>query len=238
VRLRALVACVVLLTGRPAVAGDPRPVATPPATDATTSEPSVAELEHRAQEAFAAGRYDEVVELAAEAFARTGEVRHLYAQAHAERFAGRCSEALGLYARVMAAEPEGVLGEHAREGIKLCEAELARAPAPAIDVPPSTVPPPADAPAKPPERGRPDVLGTVLVAFGVGSLAAAGAFTGLAVTHARKMDEADDEQEIVDEQKRARAYQGAAIGMSVLGTGLVIGGIVRLVQQSRKHRRH
>ncbi len=240
VRLRALVACVVLLTGRPAVAGDPRPAV--PATDSTTretpseEEPSVAVLEQRAQEAFAAGRYDEVVELAAEAFARTGEIRHLYAQAHAERFAGRCSEALGLYARVMAAEPDGVLGQHAREGIKLCEAEIASAPAPAIDVKPSTVPP-KDTPPPPTKRRGPDVLGSVLLAFGVASLAAAATFTVLAVSHARKLEDADDEQEIEDEQRRARAYQGAAIGVSLLGTGLVIGGVVRLVQKSRKHRR-
>lgn len=234
--LRALVAVVVLLTGRPAAAAPQATASESPGVETpSAAQPTVAELEQRAQEAFAAGRYEEVVELAAEAFARTGEIRHLYAQAHAERFAGRCSEALGLYARVMAADPDGVLGQHAREGIKLCEAELERAPAPPIEVTPSTVPPPKDTPA--PKRRAPDALGIALLTVGVASLAVAATFTVLAVSHAHKLDDADDEQEIEDEQRSARAYQGAAIGVSVLGTGLVIGGIVRLVQTSRKHRR-
>jgi hypothetical protein len=238
VRVRALVACVVLVAGRPAAASD-RSRAEPAPSTAPSGDESVEALELRAQQAFAAGRYDEVVTLAAEAFARTGELRHLYAQAHAERFAGRCKDALGLYARVMAADPEGVLGQHAREGIKLCESQLEQAPTPPpplvrdAAVPPASPPPPVE-----PRRRAADPLGSVLLGLGVASLAAGASFAVLAASHARKLDRADDEQRIAVEQRRARAFEGAAIGVSALGTGLVIGGIVRLVQRSRRHRGH
>jgi hypothetical protein len=210
-------------------------VAPAPASDDTES---VEALELRAQQAFVEGRYDDVVELAAEAFARTGELRHLYAQAHAQRFAGRCAEALGLYARVMAAEPDGVLGRHARDGIKLCESQLE----PATTPPPRPVPEPRariTTPAPPPElqRRAPDLLGSVLLGFGVGSIATGIAFAVLAADHAERLDSADDEQSLLVEQRRARGFEAAAIAASVLGTGLVVGGIVRLVQHSRSHPR-
>jgi hypothetical protein len=234
VRLRALVACCVLVAAPRAAAHAPVAAESEPVAEA---EATVEELETRAQEAFQAGRYDEVVELAAEAYARTGEVRHLYAQAHAERFRGHCEEALALYARVMAADPDGVLGQHARDGIKLCEEQLAHAPAPALTTDAVAKTPPATPPPTPrDERRRPDPLGTVLVVLGAATLAVGASLAVLASSHARKLDRATDERTIVDEQRRARAFQGSAIGVSVLGTGLVIGGIVRLVQRSRRAR--
>lgn len=219
-----MLVCVALVAARPVAAQEP-------------SEPTVEELERRAQEAFAAERYDEVVELAAQAYAKTGDVRHLYAQAHAERFRGNCKDALALYARVMAAEPDGLFGQHAREGIKLCEQKLddERAPPPAPKVEP-TPPQPLPPPDRVQRRGA-DPLGAVLLSLGVASLAGAASLAALSGTHARRLDRAGDEQTIVDERRRARAFEGAAIGVSVLGTGLVVGGIVRLVQR-RRHRDH
>lgn len=208
-----------------------------PAAAQAPDEPTVEELERRAQEAFAAERYDEVVELAAQAYARTGDVRHLYAQAHAERFRGNCKDALALYARVMAAEPDGLFGQHAREGIKLCEQQLDEERTPP---PPPKIEPTPSQPSAPPDRVQrrgPDPLGAVLLSLGVASLAGAASLAALAGTHARRLDRASDEQRIVDERRRARAFEGAAIGVSALGTGLVIGGIVRLVQR-RRHRDH
>ncbi|HWB79122.1 MAG TPA: hypothetical protein VG755_29380 [Nannocystaceae bacterium] len=223
-KVRALLVCVALVVARPAAAQEP-------------TEPTVEELERRAQIAFEAERYDEVVELAAQAYAKTGDVRHLYAQAHAERFRGNCKDALALYARVMAAEPDGLFGQHAREGIKLCEQTLgderATPPEPKVaPTPPQPLPPPDRV-----QRRTVDPLGTALLSLGVASLAGAASLAALAGTHARRLDRARDEQTIVDERRRARAFEGAAIGVSVLGTGLVVGGIVRLVQR-RRHRDH
>ncbi|HET6582314.1 MAG TPA: hypothetical protein VFG69_02680, partial [Nannocystaceae bacterium] len=134
---------------------------------------------------------------------------------------------------------EGVLGQHAREGIKLCEEQLDRAPPPTIpaaavaETPVASPPPEIDA-----RKRAPDPLGSVLLAIGVAALAGSASLAVLASTHARKLDRAGDERTLVDEQRRARAFEGAAIGVSIAGTGLVIGGIVRLVQKARRNRRH
>ena len=205
--------------------------------ESTADEPGPddpADLEARAQAAFAAGRYDEVVELAARAYELTGDVRHLYAQAHAERFRGDCKEALALYARVMAADPDGMFGQHAREGIKLCEQELQHPPPPqVVHTPP---PPSRPTPAPADVRLQPDPLGGVLLGIGVASLATAGGLAVLASTHAHRLDRANDEQTIVNEQRRARGFEAAAIATSVVATSLIVGGIVRLVQQARQSR--
>lgn len=229
-----------LVATRPAVAAQPVDDATVPAAtqeppaDAT---PSVEELELRAQAAFEAGRYREVVELAAEAYARTGELRHLYAQAHAERKAGNCEAALGLYARVMAAEPDDLLGQHARDGIKLCEEQIQRPPPPTEVPRPVVEPTPRGEPSTPPVASpRIDPLGTTMLALGIVALAGATGFAVLTRVHARRLHAATDERALLDEQRRARGYEGATIAVGVAGSALVIAGIVRLVQR-RPHRR-
>lgn len=237
VKLRALVAATAVGIASPAAARGPASDRTTPSAGASAPEvASEASLEEQAQAAFAAGRYDEVVALAAEAYARTGQVRHLYAQAHAERFAGHCEAALGLYARVMAAEPDSVLGQHAREGIKLCEQSLPREPPPPEPVAPTIVAPtPAPTPTMPDARTRAgDALGGTLLGVGLAAFAAAASLAVVSASHARRLDRADDERTLLDEQRKARGFEAGAITLGVVGTGLVVGGIVRLVQRSRR----
>lgn len=230
-RTRAAIAAVLVSITTPAWA-EP---ATEPAADRPV--PTEAELEARAQQAFAAGRYDEVVELAAQAFALTGQLRHLYAQAHAERFRGNCNAALGLYARVLAADTDGVLGQHAREGIKLCEPSIITA---APEPPPPVLaspPPPSIPPVSPRADARPrrrDPVGPLLLGAGVVGIAASASLAVVASIHALRLERASDERGVLDEQRRARAFEGAAIAVAVVGSGLLVGGIVRLVQGARR----
>lgn len=217
----------------PEAAPDAEPTAAASDPPPASTAPSEEELELRAQQAFEAGRYLEVVELAAEAYARTGELRHLYAQAHAERFAGNCEAALGHYARVMAAEPESMLGQHARDGIKLCEQQLPRE-RPRPDVEPAAQ---DETPTTPKSPRRPDPLGSTLLTFGIASLAGATALAVLAGTHARRLEAAVDERTLLDEQRRARVFEGASIAVGVAGSALVVAGIVRLVQRRPQRRR-
>lgn len=235
-KIRALVAAAAVGIASPATARAREPEPTTP-SEAVAEAPSEASLAAKAQEAFAAGRYDEVVALAAEAYARTGQIRHLYAQAHAERFAGHCDAALGLYARVMAAEPDSVLGQHARDGIKLCEQSLAREPPPPEPVAPVVASTPVPTPTKSDTRVRAgDPLGGALLGLGLAGLAAAASLAVVSASHARRLDQADDERTLLDEQRKARGFEAGAITLGVVGTGLVIGGIVRLVQRSRRGR--
>ncbi len=236
-RIPAFVAAVAVGIASPVTARAREPEPAPPtSSEAVPEVPSEASLETQAQEAFAAGRYDEVVALAAEAYARTGQIRHLYAQAHAERFAGHCDAALGLYARVMAAEPDSVLGQHAREGIKLCEQSLPREPPPPEPVAPTVVAPtPAPTPTKADTRARAgDPLGGTLLGLGLAAFAASASLAVVSASHARRLDRADDERTLLDEQRKARGFEAGAITLGVVGTGLVVGGIIRLVQRSRR----
>ena len=75
-----------------------------------------------------------------------------------------------------------------------------------------------------------------MLALGVVALAGATGFAVLTRVHARGLHAATDERALLDEQRRARGYEGATIAVGVAGSALVIAGIVRLVQR-RPHRR-
>lgn len=236
-RTRAAIAAVLVSIATPGRAIAEAPASTSIDTPAVSDAPTESELEARAQQAFAAGRYDEVVELAAQAFALTGQLRHLYAQAHAERFRGNCNAALGLYARVLAADTDGVLGQHAREGIKLCESSITEAaaePPPPVFEPTPPSPTPQVAPRPEGRSRRRDPVGPLLLGVGIVGIAASASLAVVASLHARRLDRAGDERRVLDEQRRARGFEGAAIAVAVLGCGLVVGGIVRLIQTARR----
>jgi hypothetical protein len=223
-------------------AADAQATATDPAPDPNDE----AALEQAAQRAFAGQRYDDVVRYAARAFEVSGDYRHLYAQAHAERFRGNCATALGLYARVMAAEPDSELGELARRGIALCgDAAPDPAPAPTASAPPDPAPTPTTSPTptdpQPAHRSRApvwlrDATAGVLMATGVAAVAAGAGLWVQSSADLRASDRADDEAEFVDRRGRAQGFRvGAVVAFSV-GGALVTGAAIRYGLVARRSR--
>lgn len=214
-------------------------------------------LERAAQDAFAAGRYGDTVRFAARAYELTGDVRHLYAQAHAERFRGDCSAALRLYARVMAAEPDGDLGRLARRGVELCEEqgttetpEPEPAPSPAPKPEPVTAPTPdpasaattGDDPSR--DRSKPrhaarwirDPLGGALLGTGVAAVAAGAGLWVQSSAELRASDRADDEATFADARSRARGFRIGAIVAFCASGALVTSAAVRYGLVARAQR--
>ncbi len=197
---------------------------------------SLAPTEAEASAAFEAERWDEASALYAALYAETHDPVLLYAQAQAERFAGRCEKALPLYRRLLdddvAADASTV--EAANANIATCEAQLpAPAPAPAPTPVPTDMPPPP-APARPWHR---DPAGGVLVGLGLGAIVGGSVLLGVAsVTADRARDEADD-ADYGDGLERARAE---VIGGSVvlgIGGALLVSGIVRWAVLAKQQRR-
>ncbi len=199
------------------------------------AEPDVETLAAEAQAAFEAGDYDRMLEISKQAYARSGNLAFLYAQAHAERFRGNCRDALGLYGRVIAADPDGPYAPLAREGIQICEAEPeAAAPEPEAEPEPVEPPPPAPVePAPAADRRRPDPLGTALLATGAASAAASVVLFISGGVAANRADDAGDESTFDDARTRARGLMlggGIAAGVAV---ALITGAGIRLSRVRR-----
>lgn len=205
---------------------------------AESEAPDVDALEAEAQAAFDAGDYDRVVEVAKRGYEASGKLAFLYAQAHAERYRGNCRDAMGLYGRVIAADPEGPFAAFARDGIQACEArdpepEVAPEPEPEPAPPPIPVEP---APAEPTrDRKRSDPVGIALVSLGAASAVASVA---LFVTGGLALDQAEDaDDEAVFDDSRIRARRlfiggGVAAGAAVALTTV---GAIRLARHRREH---
>lgn len=233
-----------------ALAGSP--TAAPAETDADEAEePDIEQLAASAQAAFDAGDYDRVVILAKTAYAASGSLSFLYAQAHAERFRGNCRDALGLYGRVIAADPVGPFSSLAREGIQICEAEAEGSPA-ELQPPPPVHGAPAPTPSAPspdaqsstptteePDQARgrrPDAADSLLLAGGAASAAVAVALFASGGASATSAERAADEGAFAESRTRARGLMiGGAIASGV-AVGLLAGSIARFVGGRRRQR--
>lgn len=232
------------LAGPPLVAEPPVDETEPAAPDSR----SEAELTTAATAAYEAGDFERVVELAAAAYALTGEVRHLYAQAQAEHARGNCAAALALYGRVLASDPDGELGGYAAEQIHRCESRLDQEAAVEEDTvqPETPAPEPETSPVPPPDppavldhdeskSKRVDPLGTALLGSGLAVAAGGTTLTLLARSAANQARDTNDEATYTDHRNR---WRGMLIGGSIaLGVGgaLLVGAAVRygLVARSR-----
>jgi hypothetical protein len=244
-------AILLLTPPEPAPDGDPT-TATQTATQTATApadpDPNdESALERAAQEAFAQERYADTVRLAARAFELTGDYRHLYAAAHAERFRGNCGAALGLYARVMAAEPTNELGELARRGIQLCEethSDPGSIAAPTSPPDPSSEPAPevATSPDPTPEPPRPrprwirDPLGGTLLGTGIVAVAVGAGLWVQSSADLRAADRAEDEAAFAGARQRAQGFRiGGIIGFAA-GGALLTGAAIRYGLVARPRR--
>lgn len=240
-------------------AGEPSVPSAPAASDerstADSDGPAVesedpVELARRAEEAFAEGRFEAVSDLAARAYALTGDPRHLYAQALAERRLDHCREALILYARVLARVKDDptyeVLVDGTRQGITLCEDRLEAEQGSSVEGP-SVEPEPVAMPVEsgPEDNDQPlsppwyrDVAGGVLLGMGLAIGGGVGGTTwGLSSRALRSADQAGDETAYDDARSRARTLRTVAIVSFAAGGAQVVGAVIRYVLVDRRYRR-
>lgn len=191
-----------------------------------------------ARQAFEAGDFDRMVTVSREAYEASGDLFFLYSQAQAERFRGNCEAAIALYGRILAAEPTGKYAElpdHARDGIHLCEEELAANPVP---VEPKPEPPPprvedetprAPEMPEPQDRSRPsrDALGAVLLSTGVVATAAGATLLVSADFARRRANNADDEATHIDNLDRSRTLMISGAVVGGVGVALLAGATAR-----------
>ncbi|MEM9453290.1 MAG: hypothetical protein AAGF11_03870 [Myxococcota bacterium] len=251
--LVALVGSESQAPGEPAVPNEPAP----PEERSTVEpdEPAIEpedpmELARQAEEAFAQGRFEAVSDLAARAYALTGDPRHLYAQALAERRLDHCREALILYARVLARVKDdptyAVLVDGTRQGITLCEehleaeqgssAEGASAGPDPVVMPVEPDPSDNDQPLSPPWYR--DVAGGVLLGMGLAIGAGVGGTTWALSSQAlRSADRAGDETAYADARSRARTLRTVAIVSFAAGGAQIVGAVIRYVLVDRTYRR-
>lgn len=261
--MHAVLPAAAMLVLALAPASDPEPTS-PPAAESSEADPASAEAEvpeesddpaeliQRAEQAFAEGRFEDVVALAARAYALTGDPAHLYAQALAERRLGHCREALVLYARLLVRIEEdarySVLVEDTHQGIKLCEEELAAA-EPKPEAPPEPEPeakpsPPSEPPVAepddepPPRRWFRDPWGGVMLGLGVGIAAGGGsALWVLSGREQRAATRVTDETLYAEAITRAQGLRTGAIVSLAVGGALVTGAVIRYVLVDRALRR-
>lgn len=88
------------------------------------SDPDAEAAFQEAQAAFEAKDYDAVVEALARVYAIDPQPRILYAQAQAERFAGRCAKASPLYIAFLETRPEPETAELAQWNLSWCLASM------------------------------------------------------------------------------------------------------------------
>ncbi|MCX4247987.1 hypothetical protein [Paraliomyxa miuraensis] len=192
----------------------------------------------RAEDAFAAGDYDQAATAAAEAYAAEGDPKYLYAQAQAERFGGRCELAIEHYREFIAAVPSSAATLAAQDNIAECETLLERA-KPAPEPEPEPTPPPATEATDEPEpraRWARDPLGGALVGTGAAVLAIGGGLYGQAHLDERAARQAHDVATYGDHIDRAYALSRVGLSLMIAGGTLVVGGAVRWAVVARRVR--
>ncbi|HSJ99904.1 MAG TPA: tetratricopeptide repeat protein [Kofleriaceae bacterium] len=223
------IATILVATGSVARADeppDPRPAAKP-FIDAGVAAYEAGDYETAIRELEAAHRIDPQPAI-------------LYAWAQALRLSGRCAEAIAVYQRYLATDPNAAQTTAAQHGISLCERTRPAEPAPDT-APPATPPatPPAAARSEPapdpaiaPSQRRrwyADPLGGALVIGGAASL---GVGVGLLVRSSQNRDAARDAMyredfvELLDTATLQRRLGAASLGV---GAALVAAGAVRYV---------
>lgn len=194
----------------------------------------------RAEAAFAAGDYDQAATAAAEAYAATDDPKYLYAQAQAERFGGRCEQAIEHYLEFIASVPTSAATLAAQDNIAECEAVLGRTkPEPEPVEPLAAEPaaaPPADEPEPPRTHWARDPLGGALVGAGVAVLAIGGGLYGQAHLDARAARQAQDVLTYGEHIDRAYTLSRVGLPLMITGGALVVGGVVRWAVVARRLR--
>lgn len=206
----------------------------------------------QAEAAFEAGDYETAISAARQAYIDEGDPVYLYVQAQAERFGGRCEEAIAHYREFVQAVPQGPAADAARDNIAECEQALGQAETTSSSEPdlvaplgplepdaPDSEEPPIDTPPTtgPSDRDRSwirDPWGGALVGVGVVALAVGGGLYGQARRDAREARAADNVVTYGEQIDRAIALSRAGIPLMATGGALMVAGVVRWIVVARR----
>jgi len=160
----------------------------------------------------------------------------LYSLGQIARLQGDCREATRRLEAFLETGPSAKAEAEARVNIERCAAELAEQPEPEPEPEPEPAPEPELNPKPEPARRRPDALGISLTAVGgVTTAVGLGLFGSAFAVQGRAED-----QRAVDPFERgvrqARAQYWTGVALTSVGSALVVGGIIRLVQVRRRTR--
>lgn len=196
----------------------------------------------RAQGHFESEDYEAAIPELKAAYALEPNPMLLYAWAQAERLAGSCARAVGLYRRYLETEPATEQRQLAEANLLDCEAELPPPPEPepepeidplppddTVDDPPST-----DEPTRPWHR---DPTGGVLFGVGLAGAAAGGTLMGVARSQGAQAPDADVEDDYLATRARAERMNIAGIVTLGVGSALLLGGVIRYAVVASKARR-
>lgn len=215
------------------------------------TEGSFETLVEQARVHFQAKRYAQAAAALEAAYGHSPNVDVLFNWANAERLAGRCDRAIGLYGHYLEqggeyekvaqqrrdecteSLPEGVVAIDVLEDDSEPAVEDPTAPPPESVLDEPIDEPTADPPTGPivddPPRTRPDVLGWTLTGVGIAGLATGSALVGVAYARDANATEQPSHNAYLDRIQGASRLSIA--GWTVLGIGAAtaIGGVVRLV---------
>lgn len=188
------------------------------------------------------GELEQVSRLFEDAYDADPDPEYLFGRAHAEAQLGHCKEAAALLEAFLATNPpaEQVAAQDEMGKCVPSEPEPEPEPPPPVPIRPEPVEDESDEPSAvppvtpsndAPTRRRADVLGVTLTGFGV---AFAGAGVPLALLgRSRAVDPPRGSNE--DDYRRSiesgRTMVGLGIGLSTVGVGLLVAGIVRLAKR-------
>lgn len=201
--------------------------------------PKASEIEAiRAQgkAAFAEKDFDRASRAFADAYVLDPKPDLLYNRAQAERLAGRCNVAVGLYEQFLEVEPASTqVAADARVHLAKCKAAAPRDAAANGAI--------ADTPRTPSQRPRKeaawyrDPAGGVLVALGGVSVVIGGSVLGIALSRDKKAADAANEGGFVDRKDSARTQHRVGIAVLSIGGALLVAGIVRWAVVASKGQR-
>ena len=172
---------------------------------------------------YNAGHYESAITLLEDAYELDPDPGVLFTWAQAERLAGKCTTAVPRYRKFIASRPSSEAIALATNGIQLCEAEAKGI----ATAPPCTV-------AKPLPWYK-DPVGGAVVAGVVGL----GVGVGFFVASSGNSDRADSAQtsaEFNDLLDRATTQRRIGITLTVVGAGLIGGGLAYRFVKNKKSR--
>jgi hypothetical protein len=183
----------------------------------------------------------EYLDAAAEIEAAYGLDPHpdlMYMWAQTRRLAGDCAGAIPLYRRYLDTRPSAKQSELAQRNLVRCEAVVAAA-SPTAAPAPAPPPPPIElrAPPPPPPAPRPpwyrDTVGHVVTGSGLVMLGTSSALEYWARVGLQDAYDAEIYGDAAVNAEAARVRHRLAMGALVLGSALVVAGVVRYWLHSR-----
>lgn len=203
--------------------------------------PKASEIEAiRAQgkAAFAEKDFDRASRAFADAYVLDPKPDLLYNRAQAERLAGRCNVAVGLYEQFLRVEPADTqVAADARQHLARCKQAAPNAASGTNGASTDSTP---DTPSKRPHKQATwyrDPAGGVLVALGGVSVVIGGSVLGIALSRDKKAADAANEGGFVDRKDSARTQHRVGIAVLSIGGALLVAGIVRWAVVASKGQR-